>query len=230
MHYGDISLQQYSDRIFSMSDEQGFNPDVMVAVRRLRQAAEAGDAAAQYRLGVMHGNGDGVPLDPSGAAAWIERAAQQGHVEAQNTLAWLYANGHGVTQDDAAARRWYLAAAQQGLVQAQFVVATMYRFGQYGAERDMAQAVAWYQKAADQGLAPAQFALGRLLMEGKHVAPDDSAALQWLSLAHVNGSKRAEEYIRTLLQRMPSEEVARVRQAMLNPQDQGRAEGRGPGA
>ncbi len=198
-----------------MSETQFLDPKLLLAVNRLRQAAAAGDAEAQYRLGVLYGNGDGVPLDPSAAAEWIGKAAQQGHPAAQNALAWLYANGHGVTPDDAAARHWYLAAARQGLAPAQFVVATMYRFAQYGAERDIAQAVAWYQKAADQGLAPAQFALGRLLFEGRQVAPDDAAALQWLLLAQINGSKRAEEYIRSLLQRMSPEEIARVRAAML---------------
>ncbi|MEJ2575449.1 MAG: tetratricopeptide repeat protein [Gammaproteobacteria bacterium] len=196
-------------------NDQTLNPDLLVAVSRLRKAAEAGNAAAQYRLGIMYGNGDGVPLEPSTAADWIERAAAQGHVEAQATLAWLCANGHGVRQSDAAALRWYEAAAGQGLAQAQYMMATVYRFGQFGVERDFARALDWYLKAADQGFATAQFALGRLLMDGKRVQQDDEAALQWLMLAHANGSKRAGEYIETLLQRLPPDRAAAVRERML---------------
>jgi TPR repeat protein len=60
----------------------------------------------------------------------------------------------------------------------------------------------------------AQFALGRMLMEGKGVVRDDAAAMQWLSLAHVNGSKRAEDYIKTLLKRMDPAEVRAIRDRM----------------
>jgi TPR repeat protein len=54
-----------------------------------------------------------------------------------------------------------------------------------------------------------------MLMEGKGVAQDDAAALQWLSLAHVNGSKRAEDYIKHLIQRMDPDEVRAIRDRML---------------
>ena len=81
----------------------------------------------------------------------------------------------------------------------------------------MAEAVRWYLSAADQGMATAQFALGKLLMEGKGVVQDDTAALQWLSLAHVNGSKRAEDYVKQLLKRMDPAEVKAVRERMTKP-------------
>ena len=195
--------------------EQNLNPDLLVAVSRVRKAAEAGNAEAQFRLGMMYGNADGMPLDLSTAAEWIERAAAQGHAEAQATLAWLYANGHGVTQSDQDALNWYRAAAEQGLAQAEYMMATVYRFGQFGLDRDFEQALDWYVKAANRGFATAQFALGRMLMEGKRVAQDDEAALQWLMLAEANGSKKAEEHIRTLLQRLPPERLAAVRERML---------------
>jgi hypothetical protein len=199
-------------------NDQTLNPDLLVAVSRVRKAAESGNAEAQFRLGMMYGNGDGVPLELSTAAQWIERAAEQHHPEAQVTLAWLCANGHGVQQDDARALNWYRAAAEQGVPQAQYMMATALRFGQFGAERDFAEALDWYVKAANQGFTTAQFALGKMLMEGKRVEQDDEAALQWLMLAHANGSKRADEAIKTLLGRLTPERVAAVRERMLGQQ------------
>jgi hypothetical protein len=169
----------------------------------------------------MYGSGDGVPLDQAEAAEWMAKAAERGHLQAELTLAWMYANGVGVGRDEDAVRHWYRRAAEQGSAQAQYMLATMYRFGQYGVERDVAQALPWYLKAADQSFAPAQFALGRLLMDGKYVQRDEAAALQWLSLAHVNGSSKAEEVIETLIRRMPAEQVQAVRESILG----GRAEG-----
>lgn len=200
------------------SDSNGqtvtFNPDQLRAEAAVRKAAKAGNAEAQFRLGVMYGNGDGVALDHDQARDWFERAARQGHENALITLAWMYANGTGVTADEDRARELYLEAARRGSAKAQYVVATMYRFAQYGVEKDMQKAVEWYLKAADQGMPTAQFALGKMLMEGKGVVRDDAAALQWLSLAHVNGSKRAEDYVKHLIKRMNPDAVRSVRARM----------------
>ena len=44
----------------------------------LRARAEQGDAAAQYNLGIMYGNGTGVPQDDAEALRWYRLAADQG--------------------------------------------------------------------------------------------------------------------------------------------------------
>jgi TPR repeat protein len=193
-----------------------FSPDQLRAEAAIRKAAKAGNAEAQFRLGVMYGNGDGVGLDYEKARSWFEKAIAQGHENALITLAWMYAHGTGVEVDEARARDLYLEAAGRGSAKAQYVVATMYRFAQYGLAKDMALALEWYLKAADQGMPTAQLALGKLLMEGKGVMRDDAAALQWLSLAHVNGSKRAEDYVKRLIKRMDPVEVQEIRERMTS--------------
>ena len=52
-----------------------------------RQAADQGSAEAQYRLGLMYRNGEGVAADTAAARQWLRRAADQGHPEAEQTLA-----------------------------------------------------------------------------------------------------------------------------------------------
>lgn len=202
-----------------MSDEPyvaTFNPDQLKAEAAVRKAANAGNPEAQFRLGVMYGNGDGVALNHATAVEWFEKAAAQGHDNALITLAWMFANGTGVEVDELRARELYLAAAERGSAKAQYVVATMFRFAQYGVSKDIEKAVHWYLEAANQGMPTAQFALGKMLMEGKSVERDDAAALQWLSLAHVNGSKRANDYIEHLIKRMAPDEVRAVRDRMLS--------------
>jgi TPR repeat protein len=186
-----------------------------IPLAELQTAAEQGSAEAQFRLGVMHGNGDEVELDYATAVKWFSQAARQGHESALITLAWMYANGAGVDSNEAKARELYLLAADHGSAKAQYVVATLYRFAQYGVEKDIAKALHYYTEAANQGFATAQFALGKLLFEGKLVEQDDMTALQWLSLAHTNGSKRAEDYIKELLKRLSPEQVKQARRAVL---------------
>lgn len=199
-----------------MKPDDDLSPRQAEALENLRQAAEAGDAEAQYRLGMLYGNGEGVELDHRQAEQWFSRAARQGHEDALLNLAWLYATGTGVDMDEERARELYLLAADRGSGKAQYVAATIYRFGQYGVERDMSRAIHYYQLAADRGIGSAQFALGKLLMEGKHVPRDDVVALQWLTLAQASGSRRAEEYIRHLVQRMTPEQLGRARESLLN--------------
>jgi TPR repeat protein len=195
------------------------SPDQLVAFTRLKKAADKGNAQAQFELGRIYGNGDGVPQDHQTAIGWLEKAARQNHAKAQESLGSIYANGVGVKQDFPIARNWYLKAAQNGLGSAQYLVATMFRFGLFESEVDMDQAIGWYQRAAKQNVAAAQLALGKLAMRGKHVKQDDSAALQWLMLAHANGSQGAETYIQQLMQRMPSEALEALRASMTEPSD-----------
>lgn len=183
----------------------------------LRRAAEHGNVEAQWQLGLLCASGDGTTLNYVEAAEWIERAAEQGFARAQSVLAWLYTNGLGVEQDDAQAGYWYQRAAEQGAPKDEYMVATMYRFGRYGVEKDAAQMIHWYQRAADQGFAPAQYALGKLLVDGVEVPQDLETAFQWLSLAHVNGSAKAEELIKELMRRMDREQLERTKAAMLQP-------------
>jgi len=196
-------------------ENQAGDAQVAAAIAALRQSAAQGNAEAQFRLGVLYGNGDGVDIDHDKAVEWFSQAARQGHENALITLAWMYANGTGVEVDENRARELYLLAADHGSAKAQYVVATMYRFAQYGVEKDVAKALHYYTRSANQGFATAQFALGKLLVEGKLVEGDDITALQWLTLAHANGSKRAEEYIKELLQRMSPQAVEQARAAVL---------------
>jgi uncharacterized protein len=53
--------------------------DYAEAVKWYRLAAEQGNANAQYNLGVMYDNGDGVVQDYAEAVKWYRLAAEQGN-------------------------------------------------------------------------------------------------------------------------------------------------------
>jgi len=55
-------------------------------VKLFRQAADKGNAQAQYNLGIMYKNGQGVKRDDKEAVKWFQRAADQGHAKAQSNL------------------------------------------------------------------------------------------------------------------------------------------------
>jgi TPR repeat protein len=88
--------------------------DYATALRLWRPLADAGNANAQFRLGVMYHNGQGVPQDYAAAAAWYRKAAEQGNKWAQYLLGVMYGIGQGVPQDYVETVAWYRRAAEQG--------------------------------------------------------------------------------------------------------------------
>ena len=124
--------------------------DYAAALREFRPLAERGGAAAQYFLGVMYANGQGVPQDTAEAVTWFRKAADQGFAAAQYFLGVLYAGGEGVPQDAAEAVRWFRQAAEQGYVFAQYNLGVHYASGE-GVPQDRVQAYAWVSIATDQG-------------------------------------------------------------------------------
>jgi len=87
--------------------------DYATALKEMQPLAEQGDADAQFNLGVMYENGQGVPQDDGEAARWFRLAAEQGESAAQTKLGLLYEQGRGVLQDYVQAHMWVnLAAAQ----------------------------------------------------------------------------------------------------------------------
>jgi TPR repeat protein len=119
-------------------------------VKELRKSADAGDASAQNRLGLLYDVGAGVPQNYGQAKVWFEKAAKQGHAGAQANLGTLYLQGTGVPQSSQMALFWFGRAAEQGNVLAFAKLGSMYAEGR-GVLQDFTQAHMWYNLAAVQG-------------------------------------------------------------------------------
>lgn len=121
--------------------------DYATALAEFRAAADQGLALAQYKLGRMYDQGQGVPQDYQQAAQWYRKAADQGFALAQNNLGWMYDNGQGVPQDYQQAGLWYRKAADQGLADAQNNLGTHYEWG-FGTPQSRIVAYALYNLSA----------------------------------------------------------------------------------
>lgn len=89
------------------------------AYKWLMKAAEADDKcdSAQYMLGVMCFNGDGVEKDLVRSAQWYKKAAENGHESAQYELALCYLYGDGVEESYDEAIYWLKAGSALGNIQ-----------------------------------------------------------------------------------------------------------------
>ncbi|MGO9950730.1 MAG: retroviral-like aspartic protease family protein [Dissulfurispiraceae bacterium] len=165
--------------------------DYSTAYNEFKELAVQGNAEAQYNLGRMYIEGQGVPRNYAEATKWYRKAAEQGHAGAQHDLGMMYNSGQGVPKDDAEAARWYRKAADQGDVGAQYNLGVMYREGD-GVPQDDAEAVKWFCMAAEQGNAYAQNNLGRMYERGHSLPQDYAKAVKWYRKAAEQGNAYAQ--------------------------------------
>ena len=119
-------------------------------ISEVQKAAEQSDEKAQFLLGSMYANGEGVMQDDKQAVAWFRKAAEQGLAEAQLILGGVYLYGHGVTQDYKQAVAWTRKAAEQRNAQAQRLLGMMYDIG-VGVVQDNKLAYVWSSVSAANG-------------------------------------------------------------------------------
>jgi TPR repeat protein len=108
--------------------------DYATALAEWTPLAEQGDADAQYLVGLMHDDGQGVPVNHREAARWYILSAEQGYAAAQNNLGALYYAGEGVERSTDEAVKWFGSAAAQGFALAQGNLGVLRMLGQTAAQ------------------------------------------------------------------------------------------------
>ena len=153
----------------------------------LEQAAEGGDAIAQFQLGLQY-------LDagrPNDGLKFIRASANQGQPAAQYRLAKLYEAGIGVKADPDMARQLTERAARAGNRIAMHDLGLYYADGLGGVDRDIETALSWFEKAAERGVVDSQYNLGVLFESSPEVPRDALASFVWYSIAASQGDQVA---------------------------------------
>ncbi len=120
--------------------------DYGVAHKLAAPAADAGDARAQYRLGVLLRDGLGAEKNLTSAANWFARASAQKHLAAMTDLAVMYQAGEGVERDTRRAATLLTESAELGDAVAQFKLGEAYQHGR-GVTKSVIHARYWYERA-----------------------------------------------------------------------------------
>ncbi|MBM3858455.1 MAG: hypothetical protein FJ395_02255 [Verrucomicrobia bacterium] len=137
---------------------------------QMTKLAEAGDAVAAYRLGLMYGEGSGVAKDDGKSRDWLARAASKQHAPAQTTLGSL-ARADGKFDE---ALRWWRQAAEAGNALAQLNLAILYHNGQ-GVEKDAEAAANWARQAIAGNEPVAGVLLAKFPGSGEPVSPVEAS-------------------------------------------------------
>ncbi|HHJ15773.1 MAG TPA: sel1 repeat family protein [Gammaproteobacteria bacterium] len=181
------------------------------------EEAEAGDADAQYEVGIKYLKGHGVEQDTSRALHWLELSAQSGNERArtklqrmqdqqakfsdtlkkaqsgdagaQYTVGMMYLKGKGTAQDGAKARDWISKAARQNNQKAITRLGILYFKGE-GGSVDYPRALELFQSVSSDSVL-AQYYLGEMYAAGKGVDRNFNTAIDWYRKAVDGGFKRA---------------------------------------
>jgi TPR repeat protein len=178
------------------------------AVHALEYAAEKGHFLAQWKLGRMYAEGDGVTQDDYKAFEYFSHIADRHADDNPNTpqarfvanafvaLGQYYLDGipkTPVKRDAVRAREMFnYAASYFRDPDAQYYLARLYLDG-HGAPRDPRMAARWFMLAAQKGQCRAQAMLGAMLFAGDHVPRQAARGLMWLTLAKDSAKDAAVE-------------------------------------
>ena len=115
----------------------------------VRFNAEKGNAASEYRMGLVYESGEHGVQSEHEAHKWFLRAAFHGVAAAQAKVSEYCRDGRGIMKNDEEAFKWCRKAAEQGHAQSQVRLAEMYRDG-IGVERNPKEAKKWEDKISTQ--------------------------------------------------------------------------------
>ncbi|MDE7413649.1 MAG: sel1 repeat family protein [Muribaculaceae bacterium] len=136
------------------------------------------DKEAQYYLGEMYYEGEGVSKNDKEAAIWFRKSADQGYALSQANLGLLYLCGYGVEEDCQEAIKWFTKAAEQGDILALRNLGNIYYFGE-DIPKDYQEAVKWWRLGAEKGDPDLPYLLGIMYYEGNKINKDYTEAYKW---------------------------------------------------
>jgi uncharacterized protein len=179
------------------------------AVNELEYAADQGMPAAQWKLGRMYADGDGVQKNTLRAFEYFSRLTKAHGDDVPGTAqARLVANAfvslgqyylEGIPNSavkpdpDRAREMYWYAASYFADPDAQYNLGRLYLDRNAGA-RDPRQAAKWLGLAAKKGQYQAQALLGTMLFKGEDLSRQAALGLFWLALAK-DGARPGETWI-----------------------------------
>ncbi|MBX4336305.1 tetratricopeptide repeat protein [Bartonella raoultii] len=183
------------------------NGQINQAISALRCAANMGHIGANWKLGCIYAEGDGVAKDDYQAyrffAYIVKKGADLGSEnESYVSDALVKLAGYikkGIPQSPVkanpsyAARLYMQAAVNYGNPQAEYYLGKIFFNGE-GREKNLVQAARWFQLSAKKGNPPAQAMLGNMLLQ----EGDIIRGVAMLTAAYKKANAKDKDWIRPL--------------------------------
>ena len=190
-----VSIGQTADELNKKSKELLEKQDFKNAVPLIRQAAEKGNAEAQYNYGICYQQGVEVPHSDSIANDWFLKSAKQGWKDAQFKTAYSYSMGRGLPKDDTQSFFWSLKCAEQQDIECMFNIVGCYLEGR-GTQKNLDSMIAWATRIAlldnpedlqlSGQITSARANLATMYYDGQNVSKDLAKSYMWYLIYNEN--------------------------------------------
>ena len=134
-------------------------------VKKLTEAAQKGDVAAQTELGEMYLFGKEVPKDPKKALMWSTKAMKKGNEIATTNVGIIYFEGFGVKKDYKKASELFNRAMDRGNMNAEMkaprYLGIMAEKG-LGTKKNLEDAIFYYEMGGSAGDIVSQYNLAKI--------------------------------------------------------------------
>lgn len=148
---GCASVHGLSDADREAGDRAFASRKFRMAAEKYKSAADAGDAAAQYRIGQMYAEGKGIEKNSKEAVSYILQSADQHYSPARMTAASWYLSGkNGVPKNHKKAVEYLSMEAENKNPAAMYSLGCLYAKGE-GVEKDAGTAAKWFNDAKSAG-------------------------------------------------------------------------------
>lgn len=185
--------------------------DAKSSVEALKYAAAGGQSLAQWKLGRMYAQGQGVPHDDYQAYQYFDELIRNYNEDEPDrrdisavsnafVAVGVYclngiANSEIKPDPERALEMFQYAATNFGDPDAQYNLARMYMDGVAGLPKNNLRAARWLALAAEKRHHPAQAILGHLLFVGDGVPRQRARGLMWLTIAKTAAQSPKDDWM-----------------------------------
>lgn len=163
-----------------------------------KQAADSGDASAQFKYGLMLLEGRYVKADRAKAEELMKKAADAGNAFAQFNHAQILVSGKPGDAGIFEALPYFEKAADQGVADAQYALAQIYHNTDGVSDEKQARARELMEKAARAGYDTAQLDYAIWLIDGVGGPKDYEGGFRWMQVAATRGNVVAQNRMAVL--------------------------------
>ncbi|SDN96923.1 TPR repeat [Prevotella communis] len=167
--------------------------DFALSAYYLQKSAKLGNAEAEYYMGIVYYEGNGLPHNWQKAHEWFEKSIEHGYPKAMRMLAKMYHYAIGVNQNIMKALDLYTQAAEAGDGTAMKALGQVYHTGELGVKDDNRSSKYYlnaynclYEQALGDNDPEAQYEIGCSYLDGEGIEQDYIQAREWFERAYTN--------------------------------------------
>lgn len=172
--------------------------DFTSALELFLKEAEQGNSEAQFSVGVMYRNGQGIAKNYDESLKWLRISAAQKYRPAIYAIGLAYIHGLGMQKDPHEAMKYFQKGHDLQHARSSEALAMIYLYGQYNVKKDVVKAKTYLHQGLEFGNPASLLMLGMMYLDGEIYETDEYKGPLLIAKASTLGLKAAQEAIKEI--------------------------------